>query len=475
MTLSIAFHGAAGTVTGSRFLVTAEGSKVLVDCGMFQGTRALRELNWAPSPFPPNAPQSVLLTHAHLDHCGWLPRLVKQGNRAPIYCTPATAEMVRIILMDSAKIQEEDAEYANRKGFSSHHPALPLYTEHDVQRTLEHLRTVDYSQDVQPAAALSARFHNAGHILGSAFIELSAVTPSGSARIVFSGDLGRYGVPLHSDPHSLPECDVLVLESTYGDESHGSEPIEDQIQRTFAPALERGGIVLVPAFAVARAQLVTLILRNLMQSGRLPEVPIHVDSPMATDVTALYNRYIASESLDQGIPYTTQRSLFPRNVRFHRTASESKELNQLRGPRIIVSSSGMLTGGRVLHHLRRLAGDPINLVALVGYQAVGTRGRDLADGRRIVRVHGAEVVVNAQVANLHGLSAHADRDELVRWLESAPRPPRAVYLTHGEPGASAALKATIESRLRVPCVVPALNQEHDLNWLFTPGAPPAAR
>ena len=465
MTVSIAFHGAAGTVTGSKYLVTSGDTRVLIDCGMFQGLRELRDLNWLPSRFPPTAPQAVLLTHAHIDHTGWLPRLVKEGFRGRVYCTPATAELVRILLLDSARLQEEDAEYANRKGFSKHRPALPLYTEKDVERTLALLKPVGFREDVR-IGSITARFRNAGHILGSAFIELDCDAPEGRARMVFSGDLGRPGVPLHSDPDPLPETDILVLESTYGDRSHGEEPIEDQIERTFMPVLQRKGTVLVPAFAVARAQLVTLILRELIHAGRLPDVPVHIDSPMATDVTELYNRFISSESLDQHIPHTTAASLFPRNVRFHRSVRESMQLNELSGPRIIVSSSGMLAGGRVLHHLKRLAPQPENLIALVGYQALGTRGRDLADGKRSVRVHGMDVRVAAEVAVLHGLSAHADGKELIEWVRAQPKRPAAVYLTHGDPAPREAMRAELYRELEVVGVLPAMGEEHVLDWLF---------
>ncbi len=466
VTLSIAFHGAAGTVTGSRYLITSGKEQILVDCGMFQGEKRLRELNWLPAPFRPNGPSAVLLTHAHIDHSGWLPRLVREGFRGHIFATPATAEMTRILLMDSARIQEEDAEYANRKGFSRHHPALPLYTEADVERTVSRFRTVEYRRTLELGEGLSARFLNAGHILGSAFLEVTSTQPAGEARIVFSGDMGRYGAPLHSDPDPMPECDILVLESTYGDRGHGDESIDDQIEQTFRPVLERGGIILVPAFAVARAQLVALILRDLIHTKRLPEVPIHVDSPMASDVTSIYNHYIASESLDQGIPFTSRSSLFPSNVRFHRSVAESRQLNEMGGPRIIISASGMLSGGRVLHHLKRLAGDPKNLIALVGYQAFGTRGRDLAEGKRVVRVHGQPVHVAAQVVNLHGLSAHADRDELIRWVSTQPVRPRAIYLTHGDDAPRQAMKELIEKDLGVAVVTPAMGEEHDLGWLF---------
>lgn len=466
VTLSIGFYGAAGTVTGSKYLVRAGETSVVVDCGMFQGEKRLREMNWQSAPFKPSEASALLLTHAHVDHSGLIPRFVREGFRGPVYSTPATAEMARILLLDSARLQEEDAEYANRKGFSRHHPALPLYTEKDVERALGRFRSVDYGKELRLSNQLTARFRNAGHILGSAFLELTYRGDDGSARLIFSGDLGRYDAPLHSDPDPLPGCDILVLESTYGNRSHGEESIDDQIEHAFKPVLERRGIILVPAFAVARAQLVALILRNLISTDRLPEVPIHVDSPMASDVTSIYNHYIRSESLDQGIPFTSARSLFPSNVRFHRTVRESQELNGLPGPRIIISSSGMLSGGRVLHHLKRLAGQPENLIALVGYQAVGTRGRDLVEGRRAVKVHGEMVQVRAQVRDLHGLSAHADRDELLRWVRTAPQPPRAIYLTHGDDEPRAAMKDLVEQQLGIAAVTPVMGEEHDLGWLL---------
>lgn len=467
MSLSISFHGGAGTVTGSKYLVRAGNTKLLVDCGMFQGLKRLRELNWQGAGFRPNEPDAILLTHAHIDHTGYLPRLVAQGYRGPVYCTPATAEMTRILLLDAAEIQEEDAAWANKKGFSKHKPALPLYTVKDATRALQLLRTVDYRKPVHLPGGVTATFLNAGHILGSSVVQLDAALPEGKARLMFSGDLGRYHQPLHTDPDPLPECDALVLESTYGDRDHDHEPLATQIQRAFAGVIERKGTILIPSFAVARAQLVALILRELIETGRLPEIPIHVDSPMASDVTGIYNRYLESEYLDRDIPHTTARSLFPKNVRFHRTVEDSKKLNNMPGPRIIISASGMLTGGRVLHHLQRLAPDRRNLIALVGYQAVGTRGRALVEGERTIRMFGIDVPIHAEVTTLNGLSAHADRDELLRWLGTAPTPPQTVFLTHGEPDSAAALAERVAERFPTTTVqIPSMAEEFSLNHLL---------
>ena len=466
MNLSLAFHGGAGTVTGSKTLLTAGNTRVLVDCGMFQGLKDLRLLNWQPTPFRPNAPSAILLTHAHIDHTGYLPRLVQQGYKGPVYCTPATAEVVRILLLDAAEIQEEDAAFANRKGYSKHRPALPLYTVKDAQAALRLLKTVDHADPLELGGGMTARFLNAGHILGSSFVQVDVEDGSRFARIVFSGDLGRYHQPLHTDPDPLPECDALVLESTYGDRLHEHRPLAEQIREAFAEPIARKGIILIPSFAVARAQLVTLILRQLIETGTIPEIPIHIDSPMATDVTSLYNKYLESEYLDKSIPHTTPESLFPKNVRFHRSVEDSKKLNNMPGPRIIIASSGMLTGGRVVHHLQRLVQDPRNLIALVGYQAAGTRGRSLLTGAQTIRMYGENVPVRARVVSIEGLSAHADRDELLRWVGTAPRPPETIFLTHGEPEASKALGRAVKEKFAVEPYIPGMGQEYDLGYLL---------
>lgn len=466
MKLSLAFHGGVGTVTGSKYLLTAGNTRVLVDCGMFQGLKELRLLNWQPTPFRPTTPDAVVLTHAHIDHTGYLPRLVQQGYRGPVYCTPATAELVRILLLDAAEIQEEDAAFANRQGYSKHKPALPLYTVKDAQAALRLLKTVDYREPLELGEGVTARFLNAGHILGSSFVQIDAESGDQSARLVFSGDLGRYHQPLHTDPDPLPECDALILESTYGDRLHEHRPLAEQIREAFAEPIARKGIILIPSFAVARAQLVTLILRELIETKRLPEIPIHIDSPMATDVTTLYNKYLESEYLDTRIPHTTPESLFPKNVRFHRSVADSKKLNNMDGPRIIIAASGMLTGGRVVHHLHRLVRDPRNLIALVGYQAAGTRGRSLLAGAQTIRMYGEDVPVRARVVSIEGLSAHADRDEILRWVGTAPKPPGTMFMTHGEPEASEALARAIKERFAIQPYIPEMGQSYDLSYLF---------
>ena len=465
MTIRLAFHGGAGTVTGSRFLVTANGRRVLIDCGLFQGLKALRLKNWQPPAFDPRSVDAVVLTHAHIDHSGYLPRLVKEGFRGPIYGTQPTLELATVLLLDAAQLQEEDAAYANRKGFSKHHPALPLFDRHDAIAALKHMTPVGYDEWLELGEGVAARFHNAGHILGSAFVELRLREGETETAAVFSGDIGRYDMPLHVDPHALPACDTLVLESTYGDRLHEKTSLLEQVREPVLQAAARGGTILIPAFAVARVQLVTLMLQELIDAGELPPMPIHIDSPMAVEVTKIYGKYLETGELDEALAGNGRRGLFPSNVQFHRTVEESRALNNLPGPRIIISSSGMLTGGRVLHHLRLLLPNSKNLVALAGYQAVGTRGRALLEGATALRIHGMDVPVRSMVISIEGFSAHADAEELVRWAETAPAPPKTVFLAHGEPVATKALEQRLEGH-GFNAVVPWLGQE----FAFVPGS-----
>jgi metallo-beta-lactamase family protein len=467
--MEISFHGGAGTVTGSRHLLEVHSKRILVDAGMFQGLKRLRELNWKKPSFDPRKIDHLLLTHTHIDHAGYLPRLVREGYRGPVHCTRATRDLAEVLLMDSAKIQEEDAKYANKKGFSKHKPALPLYTSRDVKRAIKLFRPVRYGHWIELAPALRARFLQAGHILGSALVQVEAGNEGHSpVRFVFSGDLGRYDMPLHPDPVPLPECDVLVVESTYGDRRHDHATVLEQIRKPFRETFDAGGVVLIPAFAVGRTQQVTLILRELMKDGKLPEVPIHIDSPMAVDSTHIYSRYMDEHNLDACIGEDGRSRLFPRNVFFHRTVAQSKRLNNMKGPRVILSASGMMTGGRVLHHLRRRLPDPRNLLCLVGYQATGTRGRRMLNGQRSIRIHGGEVEVRARFMTLNGLSGHADRDELLRWIGSADTAPSTVFVTHGEPEASDALAEAVRGKMGVRTIAPELGEEFDLDDLLEP-------
>jgi metallo-beta-lactamase family protein len=459
--MKISFLGAAGCVTGSKHLLDTGRARVLVDCGLFQGLKELRQRNWQAPGFDPGELDAVVLTHAHIDHSGWLPRLSRQGYEGPVHCTAATAELLDLLLMDSAHLQEEDAEWANKKGFSKHKPALPLYTSVDALRALRLLVPHPYDQWVEVAEGVRVRHHNVGHILGASFLEMKVQTPRGSERtIVFSGDIGRFDVPLHRDPEPLPPCDVLVTESTYGDREHSPESIREQIARAFAETIDRRGVVLIPAFAVGRVQLVTLILRDLMMNGGLPEVPIHIDSPMAVDATLIYGRHLYDYNLEEDLVEDGRSRLFPREVHLHRTVHESKMLNKREGPMVIISSSGMMTGGRILHHLTRRLGHPENLILLVGYQAAGTRGRALQEGAQTLRIHGQEWPVICRHLMIDGLSSHADRHEILRWIGSSPTAPAKVFVVHGEPDQSSKLAVRVRAKLgkRSRVAIPTLGQ-----------------
>ena len=441
--MRLGFYGGVGTVTGSRFLVEADGARVLVDCGLFQGLKQLRLRNWSPPPFEPRQLDAVLLSHAHLDHSGYLPALVRAGFRGPIYCTPPTRALCRILLPDSGRIQEEDAAYANRHAFSKHEPALPLYSELDAVRALEQLQTHDFDAPLA-LGGLRARFVPAGHILGAASVELRGE----SGVLLFSGDLGRSDDLLMRPPAPPGDADWIVMESTYGDRSHGERDPLEAIAVVLKRTLERGGVLLIPSFAVGRAQTLLLCLLRIFEKGLAPRVPVFVNSPMATDVSELYEQFRSYHRLS-----SEETRAMCSLAEFVRSVEESRELAARRDPHVVISASGMATGGRVLHHLRALAPDARNTILLPGFQAVGTRGADLAAGAAALKIHGALVPVRAQVVQLDLLSAHADREDLCAWLAAAPREPREVFLVHGEPGASDALRRTLKvQRAREPRV-----------------------
>ncbi|MBN1334665.1 MAG: MBL fold metallo-hydrolase [Deltaproteobacteria bacterium] len=463
--MRLSFHGAAGTVTGSRHLLTHGGRRTLVDAGMFQGLKALRLRNWDPPAFNPRAVDTVLLTHCHIDHIGILPRLVKQGFDGPVRCTPATVELAGLLLRDSARLQEEDAAYANRHGYSRHAPARPLFDQADAEAALSLFEAVPYGTWTDLGAGARARFVNVGHILGSACVEVRVPSGGREVTLVFSGDVGRYDAPLHLDPDLRPACDVLVVESTYGDRIHDDEPFLEQVRGAFLRTFRRGGVVLIPAFAVGRTQQVTLVLRQWMEAGELPEVPIHIDSPMAVDATAIYQRHLHDRNLDPDIVRDGESRIFPRNVRYHRSVDESKALNRLQGPAVIVSASGMLTAGRVVHHLRQRGPDPHNCILLVGFQAAGTRGRALQEGQHTLRMHGMDVEVRAEVVNVDGLSAHGDAREMLRWVTSAP-PPRATFVVHGEPSGSEAMARHLEREVGGIVRIPVMDESVDLETML---------
>ncbi len=445
---TIQFLGAAGTVTGSKHLITWDDQRVLLDCGMFQGLKALRERNWKPLPFDPKSLNAVILSHAHIDHSGLLPLLVRNQYRGPIYCTPGTADLLKVMLRDSAYLQEEQASHANRYGYSKHKPALPLYTVADAEATIDLVEERPYVEPFRAIPGCDVTFRHTGHILGSASVDAELDCGSTSKRVVFSGDLGRWDRPILRDPVAVPSADILLCESTYGDKEHPGEPTED-LARIVRDTAQDGGVLLVPAFAVGRTQELVWRLRQLEDDDKIPVVPVYVDSPMAIRSTEIYERHPEDHDLDmKQISRDGDEPLETRQFALTRHRNESKRLNELRGPAIIISASGMATGGRILHHMKRWLPDRRTRFLLVGYQADGTRGRALLEGAREIKIHGQMVKVRGSVERINGLSAHGDRSELLRWMRGFEQPPRRTYLVHGEPEVAAAFAETVKQELK---------------------------
>lgn len=441
---SIHFLGAAGTVTGSKFLLEHAGKKVLVDCGLFQGLKELRARNWDRLPIDPRSIDAVVLTHAHIDHTGGLPRLVRDGFRGPVYCTPGTRDLAGLLLPDSAHLQEEEARYANEQRYSRHAPALPLYTTEDAHRALRQFESFTYDRPREILPGITLRFSRAGHILGSAVctFELDA----SKERVVFSGDLGRYQAPILRDPEPVARATTLVCECTYGDREHGSRRPVEALGEAVRSAADRGGVLVVPAFAIGRTQELLYYLRQLEERGQIPSLDVYVDSPMACDATPIYLAHADEHDIQMEAVLDRGGSLGTRRTRFTRAVEESKALNRVKGPAIIISASGMATGGRVLHHLKHRLPDPRNTVLFVGYQAVGTRGRRMLDGEPESKIHGERVPVRAQLHQVSGFSAHADWTEMLRWMDGFESPPRRTLLVHGEPPALQAMRARLEAK-----------------------------
>lgn len=451
--LTLTSLGGAGTVTGSKHLLQSGGQSLLIDCGLFQGIKNLREANWRPLPVRPDSIDAVVLTHAHLDHTGYLPRLVREGFRGRIHCTPATAAVAELILRDSAHLQERDAEFVNKKQATKHKPALPLYDIDDVEATLRHLVVHPPHEPFAPLPDATVTFRGAGHILGAA----TATVQWAGRTVAFTGDLGRYDDPLMFDPEPIPAADILITESTYGDRLRDDTPPLDILERIVGETIGRGGTVLIPAFAVGRTQLILYYLWQLQRDGRIPRVPIYVDSPMAINASELLRQFPDQHKLD---PTLTDEMFSV--ATYTRDAESSKALSADTNPKIILSASGMATGGRILHHLAAFAADPRTTIVLAGYQSVGTRGRSLADGARFLRLYGEWIPINAQVEDLHMFSAHADGDELIRWMRGFSSSPRKTYIVHGEPQAAESLRARMARELDWNATVSVPNQVYAL-------------
>ena len=450
MTLTLAFLGGAGTVTGSKYLLETDEQRILVDCGLFQGLKQLRLRNWAPFPVEPHSIGAIVLTHAHLDHSGYLPAIVRDGYAGRIYCSAASEEFCGILLPDSGHLQEKDAEFANRHGFSKHKPALPLYTLAHAKNSLARFTSVPFDRDSELFTGARIRLCRAGHILGAAIVELDWK----GTKVVFSGDLGRYGYPMMVDPSPVRHADYLLVESTYGGRRHDRRDPEDALAEIVARTVRRGGTVVIPAFAVGRAQSLLFHLERLKSAGRLGNVPIFLDSPMAIDASEMLCRHLDDHRLS---PEQCKRACGV--AHYVRDVEESKALTANPMPKIIISASGMATGGRVLHHLKRYAPGPNNTILFTGFQAAGTRGAAMIDGAESIKIHGEYVPVRAEVKNLAMLSAHADADEILRWLGGFEGAPRMTFITHGEPTASDALRHRIEKELGWPCTIPEQAQK----------------
>jgi metallo-beta-lactamase family protein len=450
MSATLTFLGAAGTVTGSRHFLESGQTRLLLDCGLFQGLKELRLRNWAPSPVPATSIAGVLLSHAHIDHSGALPRLGREGFMGPIYCTGATAELLGIMLPDAAHLQEEEAEFANRHRTSKHEPALPLFTTADADRVLTQVRPVGFNESFSPAAGVSVRFINSGHILGAAFIEVSI----DGRVLLFTGDIGRYGVPIMRDPDPVAAADVLLLESTYGNRLHPPDDHHDMLAAAVERAVAQKAWLLIPAFAIGRTQEILYDLRGLEDVARIPSLPVYLDSPMGDKATAIYARHTEEHDPDaRGIEAAGGRPFAPKNLRICKSVEDSKRLNDTDGPGILIAGSGMATGGRILHHFVRRLSDARTTVLFVGYQAAGTRGRLLREGARQMKMLGQSVPVRAAIMASDAYSAHADQGEILRWLGGFTRPPAATYIVHGEPDAASALQVRIASQLKWRAVV----------------------
>lgn len=452
MSVTITFLGGTGTVTGSKYLVEHDGHRLLVDCGLFQGYKLLRLRNWSPLPMVPGQIHAVILTHAHLDHSGYTPLLAREGFHGRVWATPATRDLCGILWPDSGHIQEEDAAFANRHGISKHKPALPLYTKADAVAALKRLHAASFGKPFEPIKGWKATFSEAGHILGAASLLLEV----GGRRILFSGDLGRPDDLIMKPPAPPPAADVVLIESTYGDRTHPKEDLLGELGPALQRVAARGGVAVIPVFAVGRAQAVLYAISQLKASQTIPgALPVFLDSPMAVHTTGLFEHH------PDGYRLTPQEATAMSHVAaMVETPEQSKAIARRHGPMVILSASGMATGGRVLHHLALYAGDHRNMIILTGYQAPGTRGATLSSGARNVRIHGQDVAVNAEVVQLESASAHADSHQLLDWLRAMPGAPQQVYVVHGDMGASDELRKRIEHELKWPAMTP----EHGATW-----------
>lgn len=450
--MKLQFLGGTGTVTGSRYLLSDEKHRLLVDCGMYQGVKTLRRRNWAPFPVEPHTIDAVVLTHAHIDHTGYLPALVKNGFKGKIYCTKATHELCKVLLPDAGYLQEEDAKYAFRKKFSKYEHPEPLFTEKDAYEALKHFESLHYHEEFEPVKGFHVTFTPAGHILGSSCVHVRHACHDRT--VVFSGDVGRQNDVIMRPPEPIQKADVLVCESTYGDRLHGETDPEQELTDIISTTAARGGVVLMPAFAVGRAQMLLYLVHKLMAQGKIPRLPVYLNSPMAIRATEIFYRHHKEHRLNQA-----QCELIDDNTHFVRTVEESIELTTKKFPSVIISASGMASGGRVLHHLKMLLPNPRNSIIFAGFQAPGTRGDAMVHGAESVKIHGEYWPVKAEIHNLDSLSAHGDYEEILEWLSQGQLKPEKVYITHGEMVAADVMRKRVHERFGWDSAVPELFQE----------------
>ncbi len=465
MSTKISFFGATGTVTGSRHMLETDGKKLLIDCGLFQGLKKTRIRNWEPFPIPPADVDRILLTHAHIDHSGYIPRFCKEGFTGKINCTHATHELCKIMLMDSGHLQEEDAKWANKKRYSKHTPAMPLYTQMDAEKSLKQFNPFHYGEDINITDKVRVKFKDAGHILGSSFVDVKIKEDNKTKRVLFSGDLGSPLRPILHDPVQAYEVDYLILESTYGNrlhtDSHGSR--DQELARVINDSVKRGGILLIPSFAVERSQELLYYIRELEQNNQIPSVPVYLDSPMAINSTKVFEKMTSLYDFHAKLELLNNKNILsPKQITYTKDVNDSKALADVKGPAIILSASGMLQGGRILHHLQQRISKPENTVLFVGYQAEGTRGRALLEGKTEVKIHGQKLPVKAKIENISGFSGHADYNEIIAWLMGFNRPPIKTFIVHGEPDASKALADKIKSKVGWDTVIPEFEQTFEL-------------
>ncbi|MCD6162249.1 MAG: MBL fold metallo-hydrolase [candidate division Zixibacteria bacterium] len=460
----LTFYGATETVTGSRYILELQGMKLLIDCGLFQGSKKNRLKNWEPFPVPPKEIDRVLLTHAHIDHTGFLPRFCKHGFKGQVHCTHATADLCEILLKDSAHIQQEDARWANKKGFSKHKPALPLYTVKDAENALTHFSPLYYGEDLYLGDNYRLKFKDAGHILGSSFIDIKTTEGKDAKKIFFSGDIGRPAKRILRDPIQAFNVDYLILESTYGNRLHGDSYPIDELARVINESVERGGTLVIPSFAIGRTQSLLYIIRELEEQNKIPDLPIFIDSPMAIDATEIFRKRISDQHLTSRILTLEGKRIFhPKQLHICETRQQSKAINQQKTPAIIISASGMVTGGRILHHLLQRLPDSKNTILFIGFQAYGTRGRTIVEGSQEVKIHGRHIPINAKVESISGFSGHADYNEILAWLMGFNKPPEKTFIVHGEPEAAASMAEKIHTHFGWDVVVPKFGDSFEIN------------